>query len=172
MAKHRLQEIKYQIQHAPILLKVSQWYQGLPEREQKIFYWLGVLLAVALVFSLIWAPAEKAKTEAEKKLQKELSLHQWMQDNAHKVKGRSHAAASSDGSLLGTINESARKHTISLTRFEPDGDTGVRIWLENAVFDNVMAWVQDLEQQGVLMSQFNADREEQGKASFRMTFRR
>lgn len=172
MAKSRLLEWKYQILHTPLVLKVSQWYQSLPEREQKLVYWLGLILVLSLLYALLWVPAETSRQKAEKSLKRELTLHQWMQNNRHRVQGASHVSGSAGGSLLSVINESARQHKVTLARFEPDGEKGVRIWLEKAVFDDVMAWTQQLETRGIVVSQLNADRDVQGRASFRITFRR
>lgn len=172
MAKNRIQELKYQLQHMPMVVKYEQWYHKLAEREQKAVYSVSVLLVLALLYSLIWSPAQSGYVKAQKALQRELSLHQWMQDNRHRVAGAGATSAGEGGSLLAVINQTARKQQITLSRFEPDGEQGVRIWLEKAPFDDVMAWVQHLETQGVVVSQLNADRDGQGFAGFRITFRR
>ena len=72
---------------------------------------------------------------------------QWMQETAVKVKqlkGANPAAQGMAGrSLLSVTDGSARTAGLgdALKRVEPDGSTGVRVWLEGAPFDSVIGWL-------------------------------
>jgi general secretion pathway protein M len=71
-----------------------------------------------------------------------------MQESALKVKqlnGANPAAGKGmEGrSLLSVTDDSARSAGLgaALKRVEPDGSTGVRVWLEDASFDSVAGWL-------------------------------
>ena len=56
------------------------------------------------------------------------------------------------------MTKQAKRSNINLKRFEPDGD-GLRIWLEGAVFDDAMRWLEDLNQKhNIQIKQLNVER--------------
>jgi general secretion pathway protein M len=50
------------------------------------------------------------------------------------------------GSLLATTDSSARAHGLAkaVKRVQPEGQRSVRVWLEQAPFDDVMLWLNTL----------------------------
>lgn len=158
------------------LVKQGQaWFEQLPPRDQSVVKLLGLLLAAALIFTMVWVPAKDRKLAAEAKLNSEISLYKWIQDNSSRV---SKSATSSRGgsqnqSILAVVNNSSRAKNISLKRFEPDGPKGLRIWLENVVFDDLVSWLEDLQfGQGVTVTQINIEKEQSGRVNVRATLQK
>jgi general secretion pathway protein M len=61
---------------------------------------------------------------------------------------------------LAIVTEQAKRSGINLKRFEPDGD-GLRIWLEDAVFDDAIRWLEELNQKhNIQIKQINVERSE------------
>ena len=63
-----------------------------------------------------------------------------------------------EGSLLSVASNVAKNHELSFTRFEPDSDQRVRLWLENVKFNSVVSWLGEMEQsQGVSATDISVD---------------
>lgn len=64
----------------------------------------------------------------------------------------------SDASLINRATTSAKPFGIAFKRFQPEGDTGLRLWIEGAEFDQLMRWVATLEQQQIALGQLDIDK--------------
>lgn len=155
---------------------VNTWYQALPPRDAQVVKALSFAVLLALVYLWVWVPAEKYSSQATAKLSKEKELHAFMKANAYKVStGSSSAAAAraSGQSILALVNSTSKAKGIALNRFEPEGENGLRIWLDKVKFDNAIDWLDLLEnERGVRVSQINIDRVEPGTVNLRAVLKR
>lgn len=73
--------------------------------------------------------------------------------------------------LMALVTRSAGEAGLSLQRFEPSGEDAIRVWLENAPFAEVAAWLERLNgSHGVVIDQAAMDRaSEPGRVSVRLT---
>jgi len=150
------------------------WYQGLPARDALIVKSLAILIAISLVYLWVWVPAEKYNARYESKLKSEKELHAFMKANAYKVSGNSQRARSNSGqSVLALVNSTSKAKGIALSRFEPEGENGLRIWLDKVKFDDVIDWIDLLENdQGVRVTQINIDKVDPGTVNLRAVLKR
>ncbi|MEX1058352.1 MAG: type II secretion system protein GspM, partial [Natronospirillum sp.] len=82
----------------------------------------------------------------------------WMQEMAPRVRANvalsgQTAATDSAQSMTNAISQAAQTHDLDLTRFEQSGEEGLRVWLDNQPFDDVLLWVAALETQGLRVDQ-------------------
>ncbi|MFN3586772.1 MAG: type II secretion system protein M [Moraxellaceae bacterium] len=153
---------------APYLLPLRQRWQQLESREQRALQALGVvLLLVVLVFGL-WLPSHRAAARVQQSYENSRQLLLWMQDNAGQVR----RAPAAGGSVLGTANVLAGSSGLALTRVEPQGDDGVRVWIERADFNAVAGWLAQLVAQGVRIDEAQVERRPEGGVSGRFTLTR
>jgi len=91
-----------------------------------------------------------------------------MQDNAAQVR----RAPAAGGSVLGTANALAGSSGLALSRVEPQGEDGVRVWIERADFNAVAGWLGQLVAQGVRIDEAQVERRPEGGVSGRFTLTR
>lgn len=133
---------------------LRSWYGGLATREQRFVLGGGVAIAV-LVLLAIGLPLQRQVTELQKRVVRKQADLVWMQSVAPTLAAAGPVVAASNGpkeSLLVLIDRTAREASLgqALTGSQPNGDGGLRVSLEKADFNSVIAWIARLaEQQGV-----------------------
>src|SRR5690554_6521296 len=79
-----------------------------------------------------------------------------MEDNALAIRqrqGQARPRPAAAGDWVAQLSRSATNGGVILRGFNPEGDNAVRIQIEGQPFDNVMIWLQYLEQeQGIVVS--------------------
>lgn len=168
-----------QLQKSPAVQKLITQYDQLPRRDQIALQVLAAAIALFLIYFLIWRPAANFHDQALAERQSAADLLAWMEQNETDIRD---LAANSDNagvasqitdvrSLMATVTTSANKSGLSLQRFEPSGEDGMRIWIENASFNQVSRWLEELSQQyGIIIDQAAIDREDKpGVVSVRLS---
>ena len=126
---------------------MKAWLAGLDPRERLMVYGAAGVLAVLLFYVVLIHPFYSSYDKLRDGVEQRRATLQWMQETAVKVKqlkGANPAAQGMAGrSLLSVTDGSARTAGLgdALKRVEPDGSTGVRVWLEGAPFDSVIGWL-------------------------------
>ena len=67
-------QAKQQLKSNAAIQNAVNWYEHLAPRDQKVVKGLTLVIALALVFSWIWAPSVSSKDKAEKRFESALSL--------------------------------------------------------------------------------------------------
>ena len=83
------------------------------------------------------------------------------------------AAAARTEPLATLVNKTADENGVSIRRYEPAGEDGVRLWLEGASFNALVKWLFLLEgSHGIRAEEFSIERESTpGLVSARLTLR-
>jgi general secretion pathway protein M len=96
----------------------------------------------------------------------------WMQSNRGAVGtgGSAPSARKPGDSIMSIVNQSARPMGLSFKRYEPNGESGVNLWMEQVPFDQVVRWLELLERDfGVVAVDFSASkRDEAGMVDVRL----
>ena len=137
---------------------MKEWLAGLDPQERLLVYGAAGVLAVILVYVVLVHPFHSSYDRLRSGVEDRRATLQWMEESALKVKqlrGANPAAGKGmEGrSLLSVTDDAARAAGLgaALKRVEPDGSTGVRVWLEDASFDSVVGWL------GVMASRYGVD---------------
>lgn len=150
-------QLKEQINNQPQVQAAKSWYLALPQRDQLIVKGVGIFVAAALVFLIVYAPMIKQQRQLESKLDRALVTYNKIADNAHKFGG---AAGTSSGPILSVVSQQARRSGVTLSRYEQDGK-GLRIWVDKVAFDEAIAWLEELQaKNGIRVTQINIDRKD------------
>ena len=156
-------------------IKLQTWLDSLNPRERRLVIGGGIFLAVFLVYQITWAPFVNGVADMQDKVDKQQQDLIWMQqaaDEVRRLQGGGTRRAVNSGSLLGLIEKTARQKGLgsSIRKVQPEGQNGVRVWMDKVAFDEVMGWLDDLQaQQGVTISLFSAERTaEEGRVNVRM----
>jgi general secretion pathway protein M len=139
-------------------------YELAAPREQLMLRVLGLFfLGLLLVFAII-LPLHHFNADAIADYRAQQDTLAWMQSNRAAV-GKAGAAPSArqpGDSVLTIANQSARTLGLGFKRYEPNGERGVNLWLEQVPFDQVVRWLELLERDfGVIAVDFSASRRDE-----------
>ena len=167
-----LEAIKSQVTATSSYQAASNWYTALSERDRTIVKALSVLFIIAIFISWVWQPMVKANTSADSRLASELKFHTFMKENAHKVSSGNVPSGGKQGSILGTVNQLAKVKGLALKRFEPEGSSGLRVWLDKVEFNKVIDWLELLEaEKGIAVEQISIDKVNSGIVNLRVVLK-
>lgn len=155
--------LRLQLHNSSIYKSANNWYSQLASKDQLIVKVLLILVLIALVFAWVWQPVIAGKEKAERKFNTEMSFHKKMKENAYLFASGSESVGSNGASILTTVNSTAKVKNIQLKRFEPDGKTGIRIWLDQVNFNSLIDWLELLETtRGIKVEQISIDKVNSG----------
>lgn len=160
---------KQQIVASSLYQGGASWYSGLASRDQLLVKALSILIVIALLFVWVFQPSFVAKDKANQRFESEISFHNKLKENAFLfTSGKAVSGSTSGGSILSIVNNSAKAKSIVLKRFEPEGQNGLRVWLDRANFNSVIDWLEILEsQKGISIDQISIDKVSPGLVNLR-----
>ena len=129
--------------------KLQQWYGGLEERERR-FVTIGAIAAVVLVLAGVILPLNSSIARTRQRVAAKQVDLAFIQSAGPQIAAAGPSAGAATGeSLVVLIDSSARESGLgkSLTSSQPTGDGGLRIRLDHAPFDGIVAWLARLSQQ-------------------------
>lgn len=147
---------------------MKAWLENLEPRERNALMIGAAMLVVMLAYFLGWQPFSARVDRLEQSVQEQRALKQWIAGAAQEVQRlratRTSATAAGMGgqSLLAVVDQSAKRDRLgtALKRIEPEGATTVRVWFEQAVFDDVLLWLGELrDSYGVRIASISIDRQ-------------
>nr|VFK60344.1 MAG: general secretion pathway protein M [Candidatus Kentron sp. TUN]VFK62474.1 MAG: general secretion pathway protein M [Candidatus Kentron sp. TUN]VFK71879.1 MAG: general secretion pathway protein M [Candidatus Kentron sp. TUN] len=116
----------------------------------------GVMIVSSLLWFMVIEPLDNKVEYLTHRVSKREADLQWMQQAAKKIiRLRENAVAKGEAShaqsLLIVVDNSAKKAGISqaVKRIEPIGEKGVRVWIEEVAFDDLLLWLGDLRLKGI-----------------------
>ena len=146
----------------------------MPAKDRRALLLLTLFLAAIILIYAVLLPAHRYADEAAELHQQRAEILTWMQANeadARRLQTQPTKDTNPGGqSLLSLATRHAQSNNLSFKRFEPFGEGGLRVWLDNAPFNNLLQWLTQLQQQnGVLVKQVSIDRATQaGRVSAKL----
>jgi general secretion pathway protein M len=125
---------------------------------------MAVFILVSLFIFVILIPATDYKTRAEAHYRGSLDSIEWMQSNRGYVsKGNQLRAQRDEGqSLLGIANNTSKAYQLRFKRYQPVGDSGLSLWLDNVSFNKVVFWLERLDKKyGISVKEIAIDRQQE-----------
>lgn len=132
---------------------MKEWFAGLNQREQMSLLALGIALALYLVYMVAWAPlAERRSALAVQNESVAQSLQRVDAMVSEIIRLREGGGASaSRRNLTALVNQSTGRHGLQVSRLQPNSRGDIQVRLENAVFDDLLAWLNDVENREALL---------------------
>ena len=158
---------------------MKEWLNGLEQNERRMVIAGSVLFVLMVVYVMVWEPIVNSVNDLRVSTAEQQTLLTWMKQAAQEVKQLrgttgSSKKSSSGQSLLSLVDSTAKAGRLgnSLKRVQPDGENKVRVWLEEASFDDVVRWLEKLEtHQGVrIVSSVFQIKEVAGRVDVRLVF--
>ncbi|HEY1315565.1 MAG TPA: type II secretion system protein M [Steroidobacteraceae bacterium] len=141
--------------------KLRAWYDGLQQREQRMVSFGGVVVAVLLLLFGLLMPLQSAVSNAVARNAAKREDLAWMQVNATEVRAAGGAVATDTGEApVVLVDRVGRESGLgnALRGTQPNG-TGVRVQLEAAPFDTLVAWLATLDEHyGLAVESITVDR--------------
>lgn len=147
--------------------QLRERFLALQPRERWLVGAAGAIVIVALLFLLIWEPLHGSV----KRLRSDVADMQQL--IAELAQARSLVLAGRGGagviqgqgrSLLAIADQTGKENGLgsAITRMQPEGDSNVRVWLEQADYGAMMRWIHVLETSyGIAVTEAAIDREAQ-----------
>jgi general secretion pathway protein M len=131
--------------------KLKSTFLQLSIRERRLVIISTVLVLIAIFYWGIWSPLSQSIEKSYTAIKNQTELLDWVQKNANKAlqlqsSGGDKAAFS--GSLPQAVNQSANRMKIAISRMLPQDDE-LQVWIDQAPFNDVLSWLQSLENSGV-----------------------
>lgn len=135
------------------LQPLRSWLDSLAARERRMVVWGSVGVAVLIFLILVVLPLYSAVGKTGQRVEQKQEDLAWMRSVAGELRAAGPAAvaaaAASGQSLVVLVDQSAQQTGLgrSLTGSQPSGTGGLRVRVEGAAFDTLIAWLAMLEQQ-------------------------
>jgi general secretion pathway protein M len=158
---------------------MTQWMQLRP-RERVGLTAATIVLAMTMVYLMLWEPVFNESEQLKRAIQQNQQLVSWMEEKSVEAKALVASSGPARGntkgaSLLGVIDSTAKRGKLgkAMKRVEPDGSNRVRVWMEEAAFDDLIRWLARLENKhGIKISSVVIDKDDarNGHVSARLVF--
>ena len=156
----------------------EQWQQ-LSLREKRLVVITAFVVVVSLVYFMIWQPLQNGIETSRVRVSAQTNTLQKIRDQAAEARqlrtNKSHRSNRGGGSLLVIIERTAQQKNLksSLQKVQPEGQDGVRVWIENASFDQLIDWLDQLENKNTIyVSEIYIERQkEPGRINSRILLR-
>jgi len=130
---------------------VKTWFENLDVRERRLIVTAAAMTAILLLYLLVWKPitGEYHRLDSSiKEKEKTLAEMERLAVEAKQLQSANSRATqhSSGGSLLAKVDRTAKSNGLgnSVKRVRPDGENKASVTLEEAQFDRVVVWLENL----------------------------
>ncbi len=125
----------------------NQWAQ-LPERSRQLASAGGILVAVLLLYTAIWAPLQKDVARLRTSVPRDAADLTWMRMQAPIAKTmRAKTSTTTSGMLLPAVEQSATAYGVRsfITKIEGEGNNGARVSLDAVPFTSFVTWISEMQ---------------------------
>lgn len=123
----------------------------------------GIIILIAALYVFVLEPFNNSLQGMRNEVPLKRQELVWMQDAVRQVNlvkgpGKLEEAAGK-GSLLAIIDQTAaqRKLAGNMKRIEPDDQDRAKVWLEDAVFTDIVLWLRLLEAKGIVAVAYTSE---------------
>lgn len=160
--------LRSQLQQRLQLSPLGQRWQQLPPRDRLALLGLGAFMAVVLIYLALWLPLQRDLQQSRAWYSQQRELHAYVlahADQARQLAGQQQIDAEA---LHGLVTRSAQERGLSIERVDSDA-TGVQVNLAPAPFANLLAWLQQLQSEGVRFADVSLERGDNGRVLARLS---
>lgn len=154
---------------------MKQYWNNLQPRERLTLIAGAAALLLLLLYAAVIDPYQARVERLEKQAAAQRADLEWMRQAATQVRALRAGAprrSATGQSLLALADSTAKAQGLgsAVKRVQPEGQGSVRVWMEQASFDDVLRWLQTLtNRHGVRISALVADpSDEAGRADVRL----
>ncbi len=130
---------------------MRQWWEAREPRERRVLVIGTVIVAVVLLYTLLWQPLQKQIGQQQAALAEQRQTLHWMLQSSSEIARlralqKAPQSSESDRSLIGLLESTAREQGLRdrIARMEPGGNDLVQVSLRDVSFDHAIAWIATL----------------------------
>ncbi|MCB1855801.1 MAG: type II secretion system protein M [Halieaceae bacterium] len=135
---------------------MKEWFAGLNQREQLSVLVLAVALGLYLLYMLAWAPlADRREQLAQQNQGIATSLQRVDAMVSEIMRLRDEEGVGGpQRNLTALVNQSTSRRGLDVSRLQPNSRGDIQVRLEGAAFDELVAWLDELEsREGLLVTE-------------------
>ena len=159
------------------LENINLWYSSLPARDRNLLIATVTLLVITLFYLIVWEPIHQGRDQQQQKFKSQQDIYAWMQSASREVMTlkRSGTRKISSKQPIALILENSAKISglkQHINKIESSGKNGARVKIDSASFDQLLVWLNTLEQQhSVTIKTASIERSDKaGTISARLSF--
>lgn len=130
------------------------WFAKLTQREQLSLLLMSLAVMVYLLYMLVWSPLSERRDRLEQQnhgVAESLQRVDAMVSEVMLLRD-SDARPGQRRNLTSLINQSTTRRELQVSRLQPNSRGEIQVRLESAAFDDVLAWLHELEyREGLLV---------------------
>lgn len=156
---------------------LNTWYSSLSLRDRNLLIAITTLLFITFFYLLVWEPVHQGLEQQQQELKSQQDTYIWMQSASTEIKslkGTGIKKATSKQPIALILENSAKISGLKqhINKIESAGKNGARVKIDSASFDQLLVWLNTLEQQhGVTITTASIDRNDTtGNVSARLSF--
>jgi len=160
---------------------IKSYLKQLSPRERYLVILTACIVLVTVFYFALWQPMHKGLAQKRDHLKRQNTQLHSMQEQARELRSAQSSAGkpsqriTNSSSLLSVIDRTAKQDRLksTLQKAQPDGDNGVRLWMVNITFDQLIRWLDKLEREyGIYVSDIAIERDEvSGRVDSRILLR-
>ncbi|WP_288129780.1 type II secretion system protein M [Microbulbifer sp.] len=160
--------------------QIEQWqqkWQALPPNDQRALGLLSLFVGGMFIVFGLFKPAQGFFDDARTEAEQSRNLVHWIETQRPQLarvqlpSGGDNAQA--QGTLLQRVTVAAENHRVTIKRFEPEGNGRIRLWIDEARYQDLQPWLNNLLQQQFVIRSVSVDAlSEEGMVSARLTLER
>lgn len=128
---------------------MQKWFNKLEAREQLLLMLGSTLVGIYLLYLLLWNPITNKRDNLivqNQAVAQSLGTVRSLATEYKALKKSGAASKSAVGENLSRIvDSSVARNQLKMNRFQPSSSGDVQVRFENAVFNNIVAWLYELE---------------------------
>lgn len=136
---------------------LKQKFAALTDREQKLVILSVVVVVIGVFYWGIWAPLNQSIEQQTKLLASNKRTITWVEEQsirAAQLRRNQGTVKRVSGSLPQIVTSSSSKHSLNISRMQPQGDE-IQVWIDEAPFNDVLSWLNELERDGIIVEQLD-----------------
>jgi len=142
-------------------MNLRHWLENLAPRERRVVYAAAALAGVLVLYTAVALPLERMHARQSARVDRKAADLAWMRQAAPRVAAiTARGGTGGHESLVVLVDRTGRESGLGSTVRDqsPSGENGLRLRLEGASFDAMVAWLASLQQQyGVSVSDATID---------------
>jgi general secretion pathway protein M len=147
---------------------MKAWWLTKSPREQLALIAGAAVLLLFLLYLMAWQPFSDALEQKRQLVKGQQATLSWMESQMPEIlrlRGNQvkTGKAGNNEALLTLVDRTAKQSRLrqQIQRIKPQGDKSVQLWVEQAAFDTLMKWLDELtEQYGIVIDSLNIDRQD------------
>lgn len=147
--------------------QLKQHFANLTARERQMVLTTFVIVILFIIYQS-WSSFTSHVDKLQHRVDNQQQILDWMQQAAGEVKSLRGTETVGDRPkgkqlLLGLIDRTAKQNKLanSLQKVQPEGQQGVRVWMEKAAFNDVVIWLDTLQyKHGLVVTDVSLDNQD------------